>query len=103
MMKNTTQSKQSNNIIISLVVLLIAAIGLGVFLSNDQSYSPLPSAGGLVTELIILLACGGFITYTYSTRLTTKTPAGLTQAIAIGFGAVVVGFLLTHLVRMLLI
>lgn len=105
MTKQSTKPISSINLTtLSLGVLVVASIVLGILMSSDQSYSPLPSVNGLVTTLIILVACGGFVAYASFFRLIAKSmPWRLTHAIITAVGATIAGLLVAYLVRMILV
>ena len=105
MTKQSTKPTSSINLTkLSLGVLIVASTVLGILMSSDQSYSPLPSVDGLVTTLIILVACGGFVSYARFFRLKAKSMSWrLTHAIITAVGATVVGLLVAYLVRMILV
>lgn len=105
MTRNSTTPKYSNRVaIVNFIALLMVSIALGAFLSDDQSYSPFPSVGGLIFGLMVLIVCGAGVAYAnYSSISNKKSPTRLYDSITTGLGAMFAGYLMASLVRMILI
>lgn len=97
----TTQPSTKILVIASIVLLLVGSTVTGYLLSKDQSFSPLPSFGGIIMGLIVATLLSGFVSYA-NAQYRRDTPGGKSYGVlSVGIGAVIISLLLQHLVRII--
>jgi hypothetical protein len=89
---------------LGLVAVVVGAMALGVVLANDQSYSPLPSMGGIVVAVLVLSIPAGFTGYANLSRYSSvEAVSKRSESISLALAALLLGIVFAYFVRMLTI
>ena len=88
--------------VFGLIAIVVGAAALGKVLANDQSFSPLPSIGGIVVAVLVLsvpAVLTGYANLSRYSRVEAVSKRG--ESISLALAALLLGIVFAYFVRIL--